>query len=266
MLTYDSLIEQAKSREMPITKMRGILREYLQILILKEIYKTKSGKKLYFTGGTYLRLAHNMKRFSEDLDFNTNKITKSEFENLLKKIKIELRRLGINSEIRFDHWDNMYVSDIVFSDIEKIYDVISRYSKKQGIVIKIETNKPKYKIETETLAISGFGEVYPCLCTARGILFADKIDALAKKKKARHIYDIIFMLSNKYPIDRKVLQYLGIKKDPFEFILQSMGNFSKAELKIQAESLRPFLFDESGSSLITNAHDIIPSLIEKYGH
>ena len=75
MLTYDSLIEQAQSRGMPPTKIRAILREYLQILILKQLYKTESGKKLYFTGGTYLRLIHNLKRFSEDLDFNTNTIT-----------------------------------------------------------------------------------------------------------------------------------------------------------------------------------------------
>lgn len=264
MLTYDSLIEQAKAREMPLTKMRGILREYIQILILKELYRIESGRKLYFTGGTYLRLAHNIKRFSEDLDFNTKKITKTEFENLLKKIKIELKRSGVNSEIKFTHWDNMYVAKITFPELEKIYNVVSKYSKKQGIVIKVETNRPKYKIETETQAIAGFGEVYPCICTAKGILFADKIDAFTKKRRGRHIYDIIFMLSNKYPIDKKTLLYLGIKEDPLEFILKSIRSFSKIELKYQAESLKPFLFDESDSGLIANAHDIIPSLIKSY--
>lgn len=264
MLTYDALIEQAKARGMPLTKMRGILREYVQILILKELYKTESGKKLYFTGGTYLRLAHNIKRFSEDLDFNTKEIKKAEFGNLIKKIKIELKRSGASSEVRFNHWDNMYIAKIVFPEIEKIYSVISKYSKKQGIVIKVETNKPKYKIETETEVIAGFGEVYPCICTAKGILFADKIDAFTKKRRGRHIYDIIFMLSNKYPIDKKALLYLGIKDDPLEFILQGIRSFSKIELKKQADSLRPFLFDESGSDLIANAHDIIPPLLERY--
>ena len=90
MLTYESLLEQAKSRGMPHTKIRGVLREYLQILILKELYKAELGRKLYFTGGTYLRLVHSLKRFSEDLDFNTNTITKQEFEGLLKKVKNEL--------------------------------------------------------------------------------------------------------------------------------------------------------------------------------
>ena len=62
MLTYESLMEQAKLRKMPYTKVRGILREYLQILILKELYKVEEGKKLYFTGGTYLRLVDDLKR------------------------------------------------------------------------------------------------------------------------------------------------------------------------------------------------------------
>lgn len=264
MLTYDSLIEQAKVMGMPLTKMRCVLREYVQILILKELYKTESGKKLYFTGGTYLRLAHNIKRFSEDLDFSTNKIKTAEFESILKKIKIELERSGINSEVRFNHWDNMYVAKIIFPEIEKIYSVVSKYSKKQGIGIKVETNKLKYKIETETEVIAGFGEVYPCICVAKGILFADKIDALTKKRRGRHIYDIIFMLSNKYPIDKKALLYLGIKDDPLELVLQGIRSFSKIELKKQADSLRPFLFDESDSDLVANAMHIIPTLLEKY--
>ena len=120
MLTYDSLIEQGKSRGLPPTKIRGILREYLQILIMKQLCKNGSQGKLYFTGGTYLRLVHDIKRFSKDLDFNTNKMTKKEFENLIENVKNELKRLGIESKIKFAHWDNVYVSKLIFPEIEKI--------------------------------------------------------------------------------------------------------------------------------------------------
>lgn len=263
MLTYDSLIEQANLREMPPTKVRGILREYLQILILKELCRTESGKKLYFTGGTYLRLVCNIKRFSEGLDFNTNKITKREFEKLLKRVKNELKRVGLESQVGFSHWGNVYVSKLIFPDVERIYNVISKYSKKEGIIIKVETNKPKRKIKNETQVISGFGEFYPCICTDRSVLFADKIDAITKKSRGRHIYDIIFMLSNKYHIDKRMLSVFGIKKDPLEVISERVKNLSKKELKKQAEILRPFLFDESGADLLVNAHKIIPPLLEQ---
>lgn len=264
MLTYESLIAQAKLRGMPHLKMRGILREYLQVLILKEFYKTEAAKKLFFTGGTYLRLVHGLKRFSEDLDFNAQKLSKKEFELILNRAATELKRTGLKAQVKFSHWGNIYAAKIIFPQIEKDYAVISQYSKKAGIVIKAETNSPKWKVRQKAEIISGFGELYPCLCTDAGQLFADKIDALAKKNRARHIYDIIFMLANKFPIDRKVLFTFGVKEEPLEFILRQVKNLSGAGLKKQAENLRPFLFEESEANLIRDAHRVIPALIEKY--
>ena len=264
MLIYESLIEQAKNRGMPHTKNRGILREYLQIIILKELYKTEFGKKLYFTGGTYLRLVHNLKRFSEDLDFNSNEITKTGFESLLKKIRIGLKKSGINSQVKFAHWDNIYVSRLIFPEVEKFYNITSKYSKKSGIMIKIETNNSKWRIKNKTQLISGFGEFYPAVCTDESILFADKVDAFNKKARGRHLYDIIFMLSNNYPIDKSILKKLGIKQDPMKVVLERVNRLSETELKKQAEILRPFLFDGSEADLIINAKVIIPSLIERY--
>jgi len=264
MLTYSSLIEQAKSRQMPTTKIRGILREYIQILILKEIYKTESGKKFYFTGGTYLRLVYNLKRFSEDLDFNSNSMAKQEFENLLKKVKNELKRVNIDAHLRFNHWKNIYVSKLIFPNLEREYNAVSEYSKKEGIMIKVETNKLKSKIKSETQVISGFGEFFPCICTDKAVLFADKIDALAKKNRGRHIYDIMFMLSNKHPIDKKSLKRLGIQNEPLFVISDRIKSFSKSALRKQAETLRPFLFEESEANLVANAQDLVPQLVKKY--
>lgn len=264
MLTYESLMEQAKLRKMPYTKVRGILREYLQILILKELYKVEEGKKLYFTGGTYLRLVDDIKRFSEDLDFNTNILTKRGFEKLMGRLKDELRRVGIEPKVTFAHWGNIYVARLIFSEIEKSYNVISRYSKKEGIMIKIEANKLKSDIKIETRVVSGFGEFYPCVCTDKGVLFADKIDALGKKNRGRHIYDIIFMLSNRYPIDRNFLSGLGIRKAPLQAIADSVRGFSSEQLKKQADVLRPFLFDEDEADLVANAGNIVFALLDKY--
>ena len=264
MLTYEALMQEAKDRGMPPAKIRGILREYLQVIILKELYKTKSGKKLYFTGGTYLRLVHNLKRFSEDLDFNTENIRQSEFELLIDTVRDELKRRNIDSYIKFKHWENMYAAHLVFPAIEKAYKVISNYSKKEGIVIKIETNRPKWKIKKETEVIFGFGEMYPCICTDKSALFADKIDALGKKLRGRHLYDIIFMLSKGYPIDKGVLSTFGINVNPLDAIIEKLQGLSQLELKRQAEALRPFLFDESEADLLVSARQVIPQLIRKY--
>lgn len=105
--------------------------------------------------------------------------------------------------------------------------------------------------------------MFPVVCTDRGALFADKIDALLKKNRARHLFDIIFMLAKKYPIDTAVLKTLGITQPPLSAILTRVNDFSAQELKKQAESLRPFLFDESEADLIINAPTIVKQLIER---
>lgn len=264
MLTYDALIKQAELRNMPLDKTRGILREYIQILMLKHMYRTDAGKKLYFTGGTYLRLVHDHKRFSEDLDFNSNHTTRSDFEELCHNIVIELKRSGIASEIRFSHWDNVLVSRFNFPDVEKSYGVNTEHTRKSGLLIKFEVNIPKWKIKSETEVISGYGETYPCVCTEKSVLFADKIDALVKKRMGRHLYDIIFMLSQKFPVDNNTLDELGYTNKPFTILLDCVNGFSGTEIRKQGGILRPFLFDESESDLIVNAKVVIEKLVQKY--
>ena len=264
MLELDALAKEAQDRGMPAGKMRGILREYLQILILKEMYKLPEGKKLYFTGGTYLRLIHQTKRFSEDLDFNAARMKKKDFEGVLKKIQNNLEKEGFKIDLRFGHWENLLAADLVFPDIEKYYGVVSPHARKEGIVIKVETYQPQWAIKTETLIAAGFGNMFPVICTEKGALFADKIDALIKKNRARHLFDIMFMLSKNYPVNTRVLKILGIKDSPLDAILKRVKMFSSAELKKQAEQLRPFLFEESEADLIVHAQKIVPQLIERY--
>lgn len=264
MLTLEALLNYAKERRMPASKVRGIVREYLQVLILKELYRGESGRKLFFTGGTYLRLVHGTKRFSEDIDFNAAGLKKGDFETSTHVIARELKRLNIQCVVEFRHWKNIYASDLIFPEVEKEYRIVSEHSRKEGLVIKFETNSPKWKIEPQTEVISGFSELIPCQCTQRGALFADKIDALLTKTRGRHLYDIIFMLAQNYPVDIKVLRALGYNKDPLELILGRVKEFSARELKAQAQALRPFLFEEADAELIASAHSIIPSMLEKY--
>jgi predicted nucleotidyltransferase component of viral defense system len=266
MLTYDALISEAKERGMPESKIRGILREYLQILLLKELYRLAIGKKFCFTGGTYLRLAHRAKRFSEDLDFNAGKLTQAEFETALQKIASAMTKEKFSVDLEFGHWQKLLVAELYFPEVERNYGINSKHTNKKGIVIKFEVNRPLWKIEPETFIINGFGQMFPVVCTQKGALFADKIDALLKKSRARHLYDIIFMIAQRYPVDKKVLAALGIKEQPFEVILRKVDSLSGSELKKQAESLRPFLFDDSETDLLINAKVVIRQLIEQYNN
>lgn len=74
----------------------------------------------------------------------------------------------------------------------------------------------------------------------------------------------MFMLSHNFSIDEQILNKLNIKKEPLSIIAKRIADFTQAELKKMAESLRPFLFDEKDADLIINAHQIIPELLNKY--
>lgn len=263
MLTYEILIEQAKIRGLPANKIRGILREYLQILILKEISRSGLGKQLYFLGGTYLRLVHDIKRFSEDLDFNAHNMKVEDFDLLINSIQKELARTGIISKVNFKHYDNLLISNITFPETEEQYGAASASGRK-GFMIKVEANCPPYKMETETNVISGFGEIFPIICMKKEYIFADKIDAMIKKNRARHIYDVIFMIANDFPASKKILLYNNIKQNPEEAVLNRINSLPESELQKLALSLRPFLFDEKSADLIINAPVVMRDLLRKH--
>ncbi len=66
------LIERAR-RDTPTPTVQDLtnkVQEYLQVLALKALYGDASGNALSFVGGTCLRMCYDLKRYSEDLDFN----------------------------------------------------------------------------------------------------------------------------------------------------------------------------------------------------
>ena len=261
MLTFEALLEQAKANQMPIGKMRGIMREYIQTLMLKYLYASVWADRFYFLGGTSLRLAHGFKRFSEDLDFNIAKVDQQEFEKVSEFVKEELKRENIYSEVSFEHRGKLSSTTFVFKNVLEYYRIID---KRGSLAVKFEANRPIFKLETESVTLSSFGEIFPVTMMSRGSLFAEKIDALRHIKEGRHIYDIIIMLSKRFPISEDVLKANGITEEPKKIILETIGEFSASELERLAIGLRPFLFNEEEFNLVVNAKRIVKDLLDKY--
>lgn len=131
-------------------------------------------------------------------------------------------------------------------------------------MVKFEANRPIFELETETTTVSSFGEIFPVRVMSKGSVFAEKIGALRHIKKGRHIYDIIIMLSKKFPVNKDVLEANGIKQEPREVMLKTINEFSLPELERLAKGLRPFLFNEEEANLVVNAKIIIKDLFDKY--
>lgn len=261
MLSYEALLEQAKLNDMPVNKMRGIMREYIQTLMLKQLYSSKWHDKFYFIGGTSLRLAHGFRRFSEDLDFNVAGVDKEEFQKASEFVRDELKREDINCELSFEHRGKLSSTAFTFKDVLERYHIMD---KRGVLMVKFETNRPIFELETESATISNFGEIFPVRIMSRGSIFAEKIDALRHIKKGRHIYDIIIMLSKKFPVNTAVLIANGVMEEPKDVILNTINEFSHDELERLASGLRPFLFNEAEAELVVNAKTTIKDLLGKW--
>jgi len=263
MLSSESLIQEARERGMPGVKMRGILREYLQVLLLTELYGLKGGSRLHFTGGTSLRLVENLGRFSEDLDFNTWNTGKETFEGMIRGTIKGMERRGFTVGAGFEHRGHLSVARLSFPGLEKYYGIDPVRARAGGLMIKMETNRPVWKRDAEPKIVAGFGETVPAPCTPLPVLMADKIDAIIRKNMGRHLYDLAVLLGRKISVDTLVWRKLGGEGDPLNHLLERIKDLPAAELKRMAESLRPFLFDEREAKLVSDAGVIFPELVRQ---
>lgn len=99
MISFDQIVLQYPENLRPFRE--SILKEYLQVKILKSIFEQKYSEKLAFLGGTALRIIHGNTRFSEDLDFDNSDPDERAFIHLGEHIKKDLELEGLQVEITF---------------------------------------------------------------------------------------------------------------------------------------------------------------------
>jgi predicted nucleotidyltransferase component of viral defense system len=202
-------------------------KDYFQEIILLGI--SREAPELVFKGGTALYKIHGLDRFSEDLDFS-GKIKKTD----IQRISTYLRDFGYEN-------------------------VVSEKKMKSGILLTFEIDgflyqgTPETKSRVQMDVSEGdvrlradwpqFFSLYPEIASFRikvmtlEEIMAEKIRALLIRKKARHAYDIWFLLSKGVRIDKSLIQekldLYGIKlgKDPLKEALDECKRMWKRELK-----------------------------------
>ena len=258
MLNLEYLLEEAKSNGLPILKKRGILREYLQVIILNSIYKHNLGTSMFFTGGTSLRFFYNMPRFSEDLDFDTMDLNFEEFKAILEFTKKGLFKEGFSLKMSSERRNNLYVAELHFEDLMILYKITDKRG--LDLMIKIEVYKPSWELQSESGVLSLYGYNFSSILLDKGYLFSEKLCALLNRRRGRDIHDTLFMLKKKFPFNKDVLMANKIKGSPREIILKRLKNLSEKELKFLAKQVEPFLFKEDDVELVLNA----PLYAEKF--
>lgn len=156
--------------------------------VLKDIYSDiKIASILGFKGGTALYFFYNLPRFSVDLDFDL--LDESKKDVVFDRITKILEKYGELRQKRDKHFNLFWL-----------------LSYKKGLSqLKVKVSKRTSKNSYELK--NSFG--IPALIMNKEDMFANKLTALLDRKSLanRDVYDIWFMLKERWDLNDKLLEY-----------------------------------------------------------
>lgn len=175
------------------TSQLNTAREYLQHLFLSYFYQLPQSRNIYFKGGTALRIIYQSARFSEDLDFSTNKKDVPGIEDGLLEVLDKIEKENIKTAItEAKITTGGYLSNIDFV----IFDV--------AIPMQIELSFREKENKGELVTItSDFIPSYTLVVLSEEQLVSQKMRALLQRRKPRDFYDLYFILRKQLPVAQK---------------------------------------------------------------
>ena len=224
---------------------RNILLEYLQTQILKALSLSKFNDSLSFLGGTCLRFAHGINRFSEDLDFDLMKKEKFDLEDLAKEISQKLELQGFQVDTRTKTTENIHIVFFKFRNVLREFGF--NVSKDEKVLVKFEIDFDPYKnIKTEIKFADSFNERFPMLVNSLETLFAQKVIAIIFRpyQKGRDFYDLIWFLSqSKLEPNYEIFKDKGVAISSRRELVEFLKNQAmKSDLLMAAKDVERFLF------------------------
>ena len=230
MLTKEQVQELSKKKK---TNEYVVSREFLQILLLKELYSNSFSEKVYFKGGTCIRLVYGGERFSEDLDFTVT-IGEEDFE---KEIGRFFKRMSNIYPVQFKEKESVngktYLATIKTDFLKQEVYIKLDFSFREEVL------QPVQKIVEKNEYPVIFKSFVNCLSLDE--ILSEKIRAFLSRDKYRDLYDlwVLLELGAKYReklVESKLAYYdLRFSK---EGILNRIESLSKDNFITE---LKPFV-------------------------
>lgn len=220
-----TIIQERLKNYKALSKQEEIsaLKEIYQEIALAGLARSDFFKLAAFQGGTALRIVHQLKRFSEDLDFVLLKPSKSfQWQSYLQAIEVEFNSFGVNLEIkeRADAKGAIKTAflkeDSFVRILELTYDRLPSDEQKITIKLEIDTQPP----EGSNFENAFLTYPYPFSILIQDFpsLFASKCHALLCRKyeKGRDWFDFLWYLSRKTPINYLLLKNALYQSGPYK--------------------------------------------------
>lgn len=181
MLSQDQISNLAKKYQ---TTELNVKREYFQHLFLNYFYQESQASKIYFKGGTALRILYNSVRFSEDLDFSSSYTGIKEIEKALESALNQIEKEGVEVGLEEAKTTSGGFLGLVYFKTTK-----------ERISIRLEISLREGEKKGEIIVVAGdFIPPFTIVSLEKVQLVDEKIQALLSRKKPRDFYDLYFIL------------------------------------------------------------------------
>jgi hypothetical protein len=216
-------------------------------------------KNLAFVGGTALRFAFGLPRFSEDLDFSLEKAAGYGPERWLKKIKNDLALAGFDVSVRWNDKTTVHNAWIKTAGILKEAGLAAMPGQNLSIKLEIDT-RPPAGARRERMVITRH-RVLALQFYDLPSLMAGKLHALATRgyAKGRDWYDLIWYRGLRPPVEpnlqllqRALDQTLGpdaFRARDWKAVLR--GRVRRMDFRALRHDVQPFLERPDEASLLT---------------
>ena len=204
MTLFDKMVSDM--RQQPDVMEDNIQHEVMQKIALAGLARGGFFEKAAFYGGTCLRLLHNMRRFSEDMDFSLLEPNRNfRFEDYFPAVVEEFKLAGKDVEIKMKHKGQPSAIESAFlKETSDVFDIGFTTEKRLKVKIEIDIDPPP-KFSTEMKTVTS-----PRTFWARSYtlpdLFAGKVSAALFRKwkrriKGRDWYDVAWYITKRVPLD-----------------------------------------------------------------
>jgi predicted nucleotidyltransferase component of viral defense system len=186
-----NLVSQSKDDKLKM----NIMREYLQVYMLRAIFEKGRFSQLAFVGGTALRFILSLPRFSEDLDFSLVNKDGYDFERILSEVKRAFEDANYTLAVKFSTERTVHSALFKFPELLHLAGLSHRANQNLSIKLDIDTKPPKGGVVKTALV----NKYFPITFSHYDLpsLFAGKLHAIFTRQyvKGRDYFDLVWLLS-----------------------------------------------------------------------
>lgn len=245
---WQQILDFARQYGLPPEKKRAIVREYLQTKIISQIYSEKLSNKLFFVGGTALRLLFGLDRFSEDLDFDSEGVSAAQLKGLLDQVAKQLKRENYSLDLYHNPTKDKDFFEFRFNEV--LLESGASLEKAEKLAIKFDFESGWKGQKREIVFVNRFGFLANVLTKSLDQFVVEKLAAYLGREstQARDLYDLVWLAAQSAKADGEFAKKNGLVLG--ELVSGAREKFAKEKTSQLKQSLRPFLLNESSVSKI----------------